>query len=119
MLLVLKDTILYIFAILAALFFAFIIYLLVKATLEKITAFYVTWKKSQEWCEKVENGYEKTSREINELKDFRRSDKNDRERLDHNMDVLYRKLKELRDFTGIDAQKAQADAEKAIEESVQ
>jgi hypothetical protein len=35
------------------------------------------------------------------------------------MNVIYRELKELRDFIGIDAQKAQADAEKAIEESVQ
>ena len=65
------------------------------------------------------NGFEKNQEEISELKDFRRSDKNDRERIDNNMNVIYREMKELRDFIGIDAQKAQAEAEKAIEESVQ
>jgi hypothetical protein len=119
MLLFLKDSILYIFAVLFALGIALIIYFLVDVTVEKLTAFYVNWKKSREWCEKVEEGFEKNQSEISELKDFRRSDKNDRERIDNNMNVIYRELKELRDFTGIDAQKAQADAEKAIEESVQ
>ncbi|HXH75667.1 MAG TPA: hypothetical protein VNJ08_11910 [Bacteriovoracaceae bacterium] len=119
MLLFLQDSIFYVFAVLFALGIVFIIYLLVNVTVEKLTAFYVTWKKSQEWCQKVENGFEKNQIEINELKDFRRSDKNERERLDNNMNVIYRELKEVRDFIGIDAQKAQADAEKAIEESVQ
>ena len=119
MLLFLKDSILYIFAVLFALGIALIIYFLVDVTIEKLTAFYVNYKKSKEWCEKVENGFEKNQEEISELKDFRRSDKNDRERIDNNMNVIYRELKELRDFIGIDAQKAQAEAEKAIEESVQ
>jgi hypothetical protein len=119
MLLFLKDSILYIFAVLFALGIALIIYFLVDVTIEKLTAFYVNWKKSREWCEKVADGFEKNQSEISELKDSQRSDKNDRERIDNNRNVIYRELKELRDFIGIDAQKAQADAEKAIEESVQ
>lgn len=67
----------------------------------------------------MEDGFEKNQSEISELKESQRSDKNERERIDNNMNVIYRELKELRDFTGIDTLKAQADAEKAIEESVQ
>lgn len=119
MLLFLKDSILYIFAVLFALGIALIIYFLVDVTVEKLTALYANYKKSQAWCEKVENGFEKNQEEISELKDFQRSDNIDRERIDSNMNVIYREMKELRDFIGIDAQKAQADAEKAIEESVQ
>jgi hypothetical protein len=119
MLLFLKDSILYIFAVLFALGIALIIYFLVDVTVEKLTALYANYKKSQAWCEKVENGFEKNQEEISELKESQRSDKNDRERIDSNMNVIYRELKELIDFTGIDALKAQADAEKAIEESVQ
>jgi hypothetical protein len=115
----LKDAVLYILAILAALIIAFIIYLLAKATLEFITAFFVNLSKSQEWCKKVENAFEINQKEISELKEFRRIDNKERVRLGNNLDVIYRELKELRDFTGIDAIKAQADAEKAIEESVQ
>ena len=119
MLLFLKDSILYIFAVLFALGIALIIYFLVDVTIEKLTAFYLNWNRSRGWVEKVEDGFEKNQSEISELKDSQRSDKNDRERIDNNMNVIYRELKELRDFIGIDAQKAQADAEKAIEESVQ
>ena len=119
MLLFLKDSILYIFAVLFALGIALIIYFLVDVTIEKLTAFYINWKKSQAWCEKVEEGFEKNQSEISELKESQRSDKIDRERIDSNMNVIYREMKEFRDFIGIDAQKAQVDAEKAIEESVQ
>jgi hypothetical protein len=119
MLLFLKDSILYIFAVLFALGIALIIYFLVDVTVEKLTALYANYKKSQAWCEKVENGFEKNQDEISELKESQRSYKIDRQRIDSNMNVIYREMKELRDFIGIDAQKAQADAEKAIEESVQ
>lgn len=68
MLYILKDIALWVFAILFALFIVYVIYFLVKVTLEKVCATYVMWDKSQVWCNKVETSHQKTSEEIQEFR---------------------------------------------------
>lgn len=119
MLIVLKNLGHWMFMVLAAIFLGFLVYLVVKVSLEKLIAFYVAWENSQEWCEKINQDYENSNLEINKLKyELSIEQKNSEAQL-KNMNFLYKQLKELREFTSIDAIKAQAEAEKAIEQSAQ
>jgi len=68
MLNILKDITLWVFAVLFALFIVYVIYFLVKVTLEKICATYIMWEKSQVWCDKVESSHQKTTEEIQEFR---------------------------------------------------
>ena len=65
---ILKDIALWVFAILFALFIIYVIYFLVKVTLERICAAYIMWEKSQVWCDKVESSHQKTTEEIQEFR---------------------------------------------------
>lgn len=65
---ILRDIALWVFAILFALFIIYVIYFLVKVTLERICAAYIMWKKSQGWCDKVESSHKKTTEEIQEFR---------------------------------------------------
>ena len=65
---ILKDIALWVFAVLFAIVIIGIVYYIVRATLEKIRATYVSWKKSQVWCDKVEFSHQKMSEEIQEFR---------------------------------------------------
>lgn len=65
---ILKDIGLWVFAVLFALFIVYVIYFLVKVTLQKICATCIMWEKSQAWCDKVEASHQKTSEEIQEFR---------------------------------------------------
>jgi len=65
---ILKDITLWVFAVLFALFIIYVIYFLLKVTLERICAAYILWEKSQVWCNKVESSHQKTTEEIQEFR---------------------------------------------------
>lgn len=57
MLIILMDIGLWVFAIVFALFIAFIIDFVIKATLDKVDGAYVAWEKSNKWCDAIENNF--------------------------------------------------------------
>lgn len=65
---ILRDIAFWVFATLFALFIVYVIYFLVKVTLERICAAYIMWEKSQIWCDKVESSHQKTTEEIQEFR---------------------------------------------------
>ncbi len=85
---------------------------------KNIRAFFVMTQKQKDWCEDVDAFMEKDRKDKATTEDRFEIHKSSININTKNGGYFYKNILEIRDFIGIDAQKAQADAEKAIEDSV-
>jgi hypothetical protein len=111
------DIIKTILMIVGALAMGFVTYGLSKIKVSKIRALFVLIEEAQDWCEQIDSFKDKFIKESEKISDKLSDHEAELVRLSCNSTANHNQIKILREFTGIDAAKAQAEAEKAIEAS--
>lgn len=111
---VLKDICLWVFAVLFALFIAYVIYFVIKVTLEKIRGAFVAWDKSESWCNSIETSFQKSNTDMDRFKQQLSELRREKESLKSYIQGLHKELEELKKVTGFNVKEVEASAEDEI-----